>query len=144
MAKTSRFKHQYRENASNGHKKIGDLLRTYPAFRNYPSYQEYHLYKINQELGKNVRGFVDWAVPHLRLAIEVQGEQHFKPVRFGGVSTSVAVSNFANQLEKDARKKHIILSSGWKLIELTSKEIENLTGDELYQKYLELLGDKNE
>lgn len=56
---------------------------------------------------KNGKQELDIYVPELKLAIEYDGEQHFKPVRFGGISTEQAENNFkrVKQLDKLKNKK---------------------------------------
>ena len=41
MAKSSRFKHEYRSNASKLHKGVGDIVRSHALLKNYKAYQEY-------------------------------------------------------------------------------------------------------
>lgn len=36
----------------------------------------------------------DFYIPSLHLAIEYQGQQHYKPVQFGGCSMEEAIQNF--------------------------------------------------
>jgi very-short-patch-repair endonuclease len=48
---------------------------------------------------------VDVCVPHIGLIIEYDGEQHFNPVRFGGISKEEAEEKLSRQMELDAIKK---------------------------------------
>jgi len=50
------------------------------------------------------RQHIDVFIKDLGLAIEYDGAQHFKPVRFNGVSQEKAEANFKDQKERDARK----------------------------------------
>jgi len=80
------------------------------------------LYKIIEDIFpkldvyNNYRGF-DWLktakggkqeidiwIPHIKLAIEYDGEQHFIPVRFGGVSEEKAADNLENMEKLDKVK----------------------------------------
>jgi hypothetical protein len=51
---------------------------------------------------------IDIWVPELKLAIEYDGEQHFRPVRFGGMSEEDANDNFIKQRERDSTKDNLI------------------------------------
>jgi hypothetical protein len=53
---------------------------------------------------------IDIWVPELKLAIEYDGEQHFKPVRFGGMSLERASANFKEQLRRDRLKNRKVRS----------------------------------
>ena len=50
---------------------------------------------------------IDVLVPELKLAIEYDGEQHFMPVKFGGVSTERAEENLkkCQRRDRDKNKK---------------------------------------
>lgn len=50
----------------------------------------------------------DIFVPHLKLAIEYDGEQHFKPVRFGGMSLEKAQKCFIKQQKRDIIKNNLV------------------------------------
>lgn len=52
---------------------------------------------------------VDIYIPKLKLAIEYDGEQHFKPVRFGGMPVKLAVERFKEQKKRDKKKNKLIL-----------------------------------
>jgi hypothetical protein len=55
----------------------------------------------------------DIYVPHICLAIEYDGEQHFMPVRYGGISAEQAMVNLLKTQERDAVKdKKVIEHSG--------------------------------
>lgn len=43
---------------------------------------------------KNGKQELDFYVPHIKLAIEYDGQQHFRPVRFGGISEDKAMWHF--------------------------------------------------
>lgn len=51
---------------------------------------------------------IDIYVPHLKLAIEYDGEQHFKPVNFGGISNVRAEENFKKTKSLDLLKNEKI------------------------------------
>lgn len=51
---------------------------------------------------------IDIWVPEFKLAVEYDGAQHFKPVRFGGVSEKKAKENFKKQQKRDRAKNNKI------------------------------------
>jgi hypothetical protein len=51
---------------------------------------------------------LDVWVPDLKLAVEYDGEQHFKPVRFGGMSKDRAKANLISQRQRDRTKNRVI------------------------------------
>ena len=65
----------------------------------------------------------DFYIQEKNCCIEVQGEQHFKPVKFGGVSLKKAKKNFEEQKKKDKIKKNFCEKNNIKLIELSYDEI---------------------
>ncbi len=111
----SRFDFKYKDNASKGHKLIGEILRTSPYFKNYISYQEWPVSKINSSWKSNREHF-DWVVPQLKLVIEYHGRQHAQPVCFGGVSQEQAEENFVNQQLRDQAKAQSANEAGWVLV----------------------------
>ena len=52
---------------------------------------------------------IDIWVPSVKLAVEYDGEQHFRPVCFGGMSLDKAKSNFKKAKKLDVRKNNVIL-----------------------------------
>jgi len=47
---------------------------------------------------------IDIYIPELKLAVEYDGEQHFKPVRFGGICSDLAKRKFEKQKQMDILK----------------------------------------
>ena len=58
----------------------------------------------------------DFYLPELNVCIEYQGEQHYRPVNFGGISDEEAHSNFLKTQRHDAIKKNYCTSNGIQLI----------------------------
>lgn len=54
----------------------------------------------------------------LKLGIEVQGRQHYRPVKFGSISQEQAEENFKNQQIRDKLKRELCIKEGIKLIEI--------------------------
>lgn len=67
---------------------------------------------------RNLSGIteLDFYLPEYNTGIECQGEQHFKPVDFGGKKDGSAELNFQKQTKRDREKKNACDKNGIKLI----------------------------
>jgi very-short-patch-repair endonuclease len=65
---------------------------------------------------------VDFSVRDLQLAFEYDGEQHFRPVQFGGIDIERAKGNLRKQKSRDSRKNRLCKKNNYKLIRLTYKD----------------------
>lgn len=66
----------------------------------------------------------DFYIPQYNVAIECQGEQHFKPVNFGSGSGKEAEINFIHQQERDDKKNRLLNEQGIKLLYFTNCDID--------------------
>jgi len=112
MAKQSRLKKEYRSNASKLHKAVGDMLHASPIFSNYRIYQEYPVNMISPYFDSGREKF-DWVIMDLMIVIECHGEQHYKPVCFGGMPKEEAEAKYKEQVMRDLKKKMAIQKAGW-------------------------------
>lgn len=55
-------------------------------------------------LHKNGRDRFDYYLPSLGVVVELHGEQHFKPVSFGGISKNAAKNNYVKRVKVDEQK----------------------------------------
>ena len=69
----------------------------------------------------------DFYLPNEKIAIEVNGEQHYFPVRFGGITLSKAQENFKKQKIRDDIKKEYCIKNNIKLLIISYKDILNKT-----------------
>ena len=115
MGKDSRFKRDYRSNASKLHRTMGDLLRENEVLKNYRIYQEYPVNRISAYFDSGREKF-DWIILDLQVVIECHGQQHYKPVRFGGITKEEAVDNFRAQQQRDEAKRKAAEEAGWKYV----------------------------
>ena len=115
MTKSSRFQYRYRDSASKFHQQVGEVLRNSRVFQGYEIYQEYPLDKVDPNCRYSKFHF-DWVIPKLKLIIEVHGQQHYEPVRFGGISQEDAESNLCDQKYRDSLKKDTAIKVGWTYI----------------------------
>jgi AraC-like DNA-binding protein len=79
---------------------------------------------------------VDYGIRTLKLAIEHDGEQHFRPVRFGGMSLEEAIKNFESIQERDARKKRLCCENNYTLVRVRYDDelsVENI--NRMLQRY---------
>ena len=112
MAKQSRLKKEYRKNASKLHKAVGDMLHESPIFSNYRIYQEYPVNRVSPYFDSGREKF-DWVILDLMVVIECHGQQHYKPVRFGGITEQEAKDKFQAQVMRDLEKKLAAEKAGW-------------------------------
>ena len=99
---------------SKQHKKVYNAIKI--AFPNYRIYNEYAYERITET--KEFRALrADIFIKDLDLVIEVNGEQHYQPVAFGG-SPEEAKAAFKRQLVNDYNKRYLAEKYDFYLIEL--------------------------
>lgn len=85
-----------------------------------------HIQQYIFEDCKNQRNLpFDFYIPNKNICIEVDGEQHFKPITFGGISKEKSFENFDNQIKRDNIKTKFCKDNNIKLIRLSYKDFEN-------------------
>ena len=77
----------------------------------------------------------DFYLPDHRALIEFDGEQHFKPVQFAGISLKKAEDNFKEQLIKDAIKDKYCEDNNIELIRIQYTEFDRI--EEILKKTLD-------
>lgn len=117
MAKSSRFKYEYRKSASKLHKAAGEILRSHPLLKHYRSYQEYPVNRVNPDF-KNGMCKYDWVILDLQVVIEMMGEQHAKWIPFFHKTEA----DFIAQQERDEEKKQAALEAGYTYIAVAHNE----------------------
>lgn len=75
---------------------------------------------------------IDWYIQDLRIAIEIMGEQHRKPVKFGGISNDLARFRMVGIKNRDSQKMYALISNGYGYTEIWYDE--NLTEELLISK----------
>ena len=87
-----------------------------------------HKYDIQYEWQKKFKWLkeqrLDFYLPEYNVAIECQGEQHFKPVDFAGKGKKWAEKQFEKTKKYDKLKKNICHKNGINIIYYTSKDIK--------------------
>jgi len=74
----------------------------------------------------------DFVLPNFNCIIEVDGEQHFAPVRFGGVSEEEARKHYEDTVYRDNIKNQIANESKYSIIRIPY--YEDIGKDELFNK----------
>jgi hypothetical protein len=103
-----------------------------PLFNGYQILQEYPVNKVNPEYPSGREHF-DWVVLTLKIVIEVMGEQHVRPVCFGGVTIEAATEAFHAQVARDKAKAEAAIAAGWTYI--TIPHNVDLTLDYIMEQY---------
>jgi hypothetical protein len=100
----------YSNSASKYHKAMGSLLEEL-NLTGLGICQEQNVKEICPDHPNPLDRF-DFYIPALSLVIEVHGEQHYKSVRFGGISEEKAAFNFAKGSIRDVEKALSAKKSG--------------------------------
>ena len=95
---------------------------------------KYQPYKTFDGLKYKKKLNYDFYLPDFNLLVECQGEQHYKPKNFGGISYDLAKKNFEEQLIHDKIKKDYAIKNGIELLEINYKNFK--IADKLLEKYL--------
>lgn len=133
--------------------KIKIICPTHGEFRQYPSYHlngngcpfcnESHIerevkntlekYKIefNQKkhfpwLKNKQEMELDFYLPTIKVAIEVQGRQHYEPVSFGCKNSDKVQQRFNEQIKRDKKKKKLCEEHGIKMIYINFNEKKDI------------------
>jgi rubredoxin len=93
-------------NESKGEKKIAEILINF----NLPFIRQHRLGDTQLRL--------DFFIPSLNLGIEYDGQHHFEPTRFGGISVDKAINNFKEQQQRDKSKNRVCKDLEIKLIRI--------------------------
>jgi hypothetical protein len=113
---TKRLEQAYRQSASSLHKMVGDVLKDSVIFKHAKIYQEYPVNRISRYFDSGREKF-DWVIlDPFRAIIECHGLQHYKPVRFGGITEEEAASNYKQQVIRDKQKQEAAEKAGYKYI----------------------------
>ena len=67
----------------------------------------------------------DFYLPDYNICVEIQGEQHYKPVGFGGISLNQSIENFIKQRERDNIKERYCQEHNIYLLKIPYIDIQN-------------------
>lgn len=88
-------------------------------------YENVEFQKTFEWLKDKSNMYIDFYLPDKKIAIECQGEQHFKPIDFAGKGEIWANENFQDTLRKDKLKKELCEKNGIKVLYYTTENIKN-------------------
>lgn len=113
---SARDKNDFAQNASKRHKMVGEVLAQ-GYFKNYRTFQEVPIADINANY-QNRQVKADWYIPDLHVVIEVHGEQHYKPIDFGGEGLHKAKLRFVRGQHLDVEKVMALAEVGISVVEI--------------------------
>jgi hypothetical protein len=125
----------YNDSASKYHKAMGSLLEEL-NLTGLGICQEQNVKEICPDHPNPLDRF-DFYIPALSLVVEVHGEQHYKAVRFGGISEEKASFNFAKSSLRDVEKALSAKRSG--LIYIAFSYKDNFTQEVFDNKHKEAI-----
>ena len=126
------------KNASKLHKHVGELLISDDSpYRGFEIRQEHQVSAVNPDYKSNKERF-DWAILGLNVVVEIMGEQHYRPVCFGGMTIDEAKRNFIRRLELDEQKQKAAEEALWAYVVVKYDE-KNITLEQLTEKITEAL-----
>lgn len=109
--------------SSERHLLTGKILKN-SIFKKYRIYEEVAVSDLVPF--KDNRKHIDWLIEDLRVVIEVNGEQHYKPCAIGGQNARNA---FVKQVKRDVEVQLALENGGYTFIEIPY-------WDELTEEYL--------
>ena len=110
--------------------------KLYDILKNNLTENIVHSYKNSKILGKQE---IDIYIPKYKIGIEFQGEQHFKPIDFGGYGKEKSVLLFEDNKIRDTKKKDICKKNGIKLFYFSETKDDTFLGEKIYHNYDELI-----
>jgi len=133
---TNRHRTEY--NLSNKALEVRGLLgKCFPFARLFVEYPYTHMFEKHYKrngvpydlqdkwLLLQNRLHADFVLPDYQCVIEVDGEQHFQPVQFGGVSQEKAESNLQDQVYRDDIKHRVCVEMNYRLVRIRYDQIVN-------------------
>lgn len=107
---------------SKGETKIYEVLNSFGMEEYIDYFQEYKF-----DSCKNQKHLpFDFYIPKLNLCIEYNGEQHYRPVRFGGMSIKKSKERFSSQKNRDRIKKKYCYENNLSLLIIPYWEKDNI------------------
>jgi len=86
--------------------------------------------------------YPDYFISSLNMVIEYNGDQHYRPVCFKGMSLEVAINNFEKQLVRDSIIRKYCESNSLFLLEIDGRKYKNNKLEFFLHKHF--LGDQND
>jgi len=105
--------------SSKRHKLVGTILKSSSYFSHMRIKEEVRVSDLVLDFPDN-RKRIDWFIKDLGLVIEVHGEQHYKPVAFGGRD---AKAEYIKQIHRDIEKQSALENAGYLFLEIPFWEV---------------------
>ena len=112
----------------------GEKKLFFKLCKNFPMTHIEHSYRNSKILGRQE---IDIYFPEYKIGVEYQGEQHFKPIDFGGYGSNMAEKLFEENLERDIKKNNICKNNDIKLFYFSEK-YDNFLGEKCFTNFDEL------
>ena len=104
------------ENCPYCNKSKGEILVRDYLIENNIEYIEQYKINIDNTINKSRLAYIDFYVPKYNIAIEYNGEQHYRPFRFSG-----GIISFEHQQKRDKHVRNYCKENDMKLIEISYK-----------------------
>lgn len=99
-------------NQSNFHEDVRVIFATDPFFKGLKCYQEVPVYELIPDYFSHKHRF-DWYIEELNTILELHGEQHYRPVNFGGQGFDETQISFKQSQQRDRLKKEFAEEAGF-------------------------------
>lgn len=128
----SQWNNQFKkiDSASSLHEKMRKILSTDPYFRFLHCYQEVAVSALVPSYAESLHR-IDFYLDELYTVIEIHGNQHYEITNFGGLPYEEAEYNFRKGKLRDSSKKQALLEAGYKYIEISYKDMNNMDAEKL-------------
>lgn len=115
-----RWANQWKElpNQSAFHEEVRQILTSDSFLKGLKCYQEVPVVDLIEDY-PDYRHRFDWYIDELNTVIELHGEQHYKPVNFGGQGYEETVSLFKQNQRRDSLKKEAAENAGFNYIAIS-------------------------
>lgn len=125
----------YAKNASQLHRKIGEILSTCAPWKGFKTEQEVLVRDLFSSFGSSTERY-DWVIKDLFTIIEAHGKQHYSVQSFGRDAGEALMAHEA-QKSRDARKEEIARLHNWTYIVIPYTDEKKLTEEYLWNVYQE-------
>ena len=110
-------------NQSDFHEEVRLIFITDPYFSHVTCYQEVYVKTLIEDY-EDYNHRYDWHIPSLNMIIELHGQQHYVPTRFGNGSN--AIDSFRKTKISDNQKKISAIDAGFIYITINIKHKNKL------------------
>ena len=112
---------------SNFHQEVREIFSTDSFFSMYHCYQEVFVCDLIPEYPYRMHRF-DWYIDELATVVELHGQQHFMPVRFGDSSYAQVQQLFRDNQTRDKAKRQAAIEAGYRYVSISYTQRKELSG----------------